>query len=139
MSTHNIAWSLGATPNKSLELFGAFICSHSQSDLTAADNRPLTGRQAAAYPSDRPASPATPYPKPGASTPAFRPAEPGETRRILTADTPTRRFSFIESIASISQAPFRVFRVFRGSPLSYDDLCARSRSTPPLSHPNPLQ
>jgi hypothetical protein len=50
MITYNIAWSLGATPNKSVEPFGAFICSHSQGDLTVADNRPLTERRPDAYP-----------------------------------------------------------------------------------------
>jgi hypothetical protein len=105
MIMHNIAWSLGATPNKSLESFGAFICSHSQGDPTAADNRPLTGRRPAAYPSDRDALLISACPKPGASNPPdFSPAEPGDTRRILTADTLARRSASIPSIESIDTA-----------------------------------
>jgi len=49
MITNNISWSFGATPNKRLEPFGAFICSHSQSDLTAA-GLPLTVCRPAASP-----------------------------------------------------------------------------------------
>ena len=36
MITSNISWSLGATPNKSLDLLAVFICSHSPSDLITA-------------------------------------------------------------------------------------------------------
>jgi hypothetical protein len=53
MITMNNSWSLGATPNKSLEPLGPFICSHTQGDLTAADKRPLTSDGRTAYPYDR--------------------------------------------------------------------------------------
>ena len=36
MITNDNSWSLGATPNKSLDQFGALICSHSQSDSIGA-------------------------------------------------------------------------------------------------------
>lgn len=54
MITTQNSWSLGVTPNKSPEPFGPFICSHSQGDLTAAFNRPLTSCRRTAYQNDRP-------------------------------------------------------------------------------------
>src|SRR5687767_12762336 len=36
MITNNKSWSLGATPNKSLDQLAVFICSHSPSDLCDA-------------------------------------------------------------------------------------------------------
>ena len=46
MITKHHSWSLGATPNKSLDSFGALICSHSQSDPIGAAQLALSFFQA---------------------------------------------------------------------------------------------
>src|SRR4051812_10429542 len=43
MITNDNSWSLGATPNKSLDSFALFICSHFQGDLSVSCRFPSGG------------------------------------------------------------------------------------------------